>query len=240
MVLCLTLCLNSFAMSCCLGIYLFTNTCCSYECNSLYSLICKKDISLYTAAGHKVYNTLRESALCIEELHDPHSCKWCLGACFQYYCISTCNGKRNHPAPWDHCREVHRNNTSSYSKWFAICSCIISCSYLHCSITLDHCRKCTCLFCRLNCFLNISSCLFDVLSELFCTKYGKFFLMSIKNISPSEHILLSLCKRKRGPFRECSLCGSDRLFYLIRCTAGNLRDHLTCTGICNIHVFLCL
>ena len=196
MVLCLTLCLNSFAMSCCFGIYLFTNTCCSYECNSLYSLICKKDISLYTAACYKVYNTFRESTLCIEQLHDSHSCQRCLRACFQYYCISTCDGKRNHPAPWDHCREVHRNNTSSYSKWFTICSCVISCSYLHCSIALDHCRKCTCLFCRLDRFLNISSCLFDVLSKLFCAKYGKFFFMSIKNVSPSEHILLSLCKRK--------------------------------------------
>ena len=45
--------------------------------------------------------------------------------------ITTCDRQWNPPPPWDHCREVHRNNTCGYSKRESVsCSVIIRC-YLH-------------------------------------------------------------------------------------------------------------
>ena len=64
------------------GVNMLADACCSNESDCLNTRILQKDFSFITACSDQIYDTLRESALRIEQLEHAHRCKGGIGVGF--------------------------------------------------------------------------------------------------------------------------------------------------------------
>ena len=237
MILCLALRLYPLAVCGCNGIDMLSHIRRADKGHRLDSGIGHEDLRFRTVGGHQVHDSLREFPFLVKKFQHPDGSERRLAVGLQHHGIAAGKRKRNHPAPRNHRREVHRDNTRYHAQRETVTGGIIAPRHIHGGIALNHGRKRTSLLGRLNCLLYISSGFIQRFPQFLGAENGEFLLMRIQNLSPFKEILHPFGNGQPRPRRKSRLCGSNRLFALRLCALRYLRNDLSGRRIRHLHVF---